>query len=88
MNGARALLQLVVLLVVGLAAGIWTFVAPWALGYPGSGGVEWTRSTWSNVIVGAVVAMASAAALVIAAALMVRMGRRVGNEDHSERDAT
>jgi len=87
-SSVRAHLQLVALLLVGLAAGIWTFVSPWALGYPGSGGIEWTRSIWSNVIVGSVVAVASAAALVVAAALMVHMGRRPGPEDHSDSDAT
>ncbi len=89
MSGVRAHLQLAVLLAIGLAAGIWTFVAPWALGYPGAGAVAWTRPIWSNVIVGAVMAVTSAAALVTVLALMAHTGRRRGGaEGHPGPDAT
>ena len=87
MNGVRGHLPLLVLPLVGLGAGIWTFVAPWALGYPGSGAVPWTRSIWSDVIVGAVVAVASAATLVTVLALMTQAGRRAETGSRSSPDA-
>jgi len=59
---ARRSLPLAGLFVLGLAAGTWTFVAPWAVGYPVAGG--WTGSVWTSVWAGAAEIAASAAGLV------------------------
>jgi hypothetical protein len=68
MTELRRSLPLLVLFVIGMAAGIWVFVSPWALGYPIPSG--WTSSVWANVWVGALVTAVSAASLV---ALLARM---------------
>jgi hypothetical protein len=65
MSAVRLSVQLVAMFVVGLGAGIWTFVAPWALGYPVAGGHAWTSSTWANIWVGVIVIGASALALTV-----------------------
>jgi hypothetical protein len=55
-------LPLLVLFVLGLAAGAWVVVSPWALGFPASTG--WTPSVWTSIWVGAIVAVSSAVCLV------------------------
>lgn len=55
-------LPLAGLFVLGLAAGTWTFVAPWAIGYPVA--QAWTGSVWTSIGAGAVVIAASGAGLV------------------------
>lgn len=55
-------LPLLVLFVLGLAAGVWVVVSPWALAFPAAGG--WTPSIWTSIWVGAIVAVSSAACLV------------------------
>jgi hypothetical protein len=62
----RGHVQLAVLFVVGLAAGIWAFVAPWVIPYPTSNG-SWTSSIWAATWVGAAVTIASALGLVAVA---------------------
>jgi hypothetical protein len=59
------------LCLAGLLAGIWTVVAPWAVGYPTSPGGGWTSMTWASVWVGGVVVMASAWGLVLSAGVLV-----------------
>ena len=76
----RRSVPLLVLFAVGLAAGIWVFVSPWALGYPAPSG--WTRSVWTSVWAGAAVTAASATCLVTLLARMVFVAPR------SERDAS
>lgn len=68
MSDVRGSLQLAVLFVIGLGAGIWTVIAPWVIPYPLHDGA-WTSSTWAATWVGAVVATASAIGLVAALAL-------------------
>lgn len=75
MTGMRANLQLGFLFIVGLAAGIWTFIAPWVVPYPTSNG-GWTSSTWAATWVGAIVSVASGLGLVIALALAARDAAR------------
>jgi hypothetical protein len=65
--------SLVVLFVVGLAAGIWVFVSPWALGYPSSSG--WSASVWTSVWAGTVVTVASAVGLVALLARMIHVAQ-------------
>lgn len=48
----------------GIAAGIWVFVSPWAVGFPTAGGGGWTSVVWSSAIVGGLVVLASGASLV------------------------
>jgi hypothetical protein len=67
-------LQFLILFVVGLAAGIWVFVAPWALGYPMASG--WTSSVWTSVWVGAILAGVSAASIVVLLARMLYVAQR------------
>ena len=64
MNGElRRGAPLLILLVVGLAAGIWIALAPWAVGFP-SPPHAWSGSIWTNVWIGGIVAAASAVSLV------------------------
>lgn len=68
-------LPLVGVFVLGLAAGVWSIISPWVVGYPFAG--SWGSSVWSSVWVGAVVAVASAISLVAvtARALYVTLNR-------------
>ncbi|HXM55873.1 MAG TPA: hypothetical protein VOB72_10835 [Candidatus Dormibacteraeota bacterium] len=59
----RRAVPLLVLFGAGLAAGVWVFVSPWALGYPAAG-AAWSASTWTSVWSGAAVIAASAISLV------------------------
>lgn len=59
----RGYLQLAALFVIGLGAGIWTFVAPWVIAYPTANG-SWTPSIWAATWVGVAVTLASALGLV------------------------
>jgi hypothetical protein len=69
-------LPLLVLFTAGLAAGIWIFVSPWALGYPTRAG--WTGSTWTSVWVGGILVTASALSLVALLARSVHAALRAG----------
>jgi hypothetical protein len=76
----RSSLPLLILFVVGLGAGIWIFVSPWALGYPSASG--WSASVWTSVWAGAVLTVASAVSLVALLASMIFVAQR------SARDAS
>lgn len=56
-------LPFVFLFVVGLAAGIWTFLSPWVLTYPMATG--WTASVWTSIWIGGIVSTVSAVSLVV-----------------------
>jgi hypothetical protein len=71
----RRALPLLVLFVVGLAAGIWVFIAPWVIGYPTDHG--WSSSIWTSVLMGGVLSVFSAACLVATLASTVHAVRRV-----------
>jgi hypothetical protein len=68
MTSLRANLQLAFVFVVGLGAGIWTFIAPWVVPYPTTNG-SWTSEIWAAAWVGAIVAAASGLGLVVVLAL-------------------
>ncbi|MDQ6771782.1 MAG: hypothetical protein M3024_02145 [Candidatus Dormibacteraeota bacterium] len=76
MSGIRGAIQLGVLALVGLGAGVWTVVAPWVVGYPLTANNGWTPSAWSNVWVGGIVAAVSALGLVTSAALAISAALR------------
>ena len=65
-------LRMSVVFVVGIAAGVWTFIEPWVIRYPIGARHQWTPSMWSNVWVGAIVTGASVVALVLAVAAGLR----------------
>ena len=71
----RRVLPLLLIFTLGLGAGIWAFISPWVLTYPVANG--WSRSVWSNVWVGAIVAGLSAASgvVVLARALHLALNR-------------
>ena len=71
---------LLILFVLGLGAGIWVFVSPWALGYPSYSG--WSTSVWTSVWAGAVLTVASAVSLVVLLAGMIFVAQR------SDKDAS
>ena len=73
---ARAAFQLVALFSIGLVAGLWTFVAPWVVGYPSSRPGNWSSSTWSTVWVAAIVVGVSAVGIVVALALALSAALR------------
>lgn len=77
-------LPLVVLFVLGLGAGIWSFISPWVERYPEASG--WSNSVWSGVWVGAVVAAASAISLVVvlARALHLALNRESATQQIRE----
>jgi hypothetical protein len=76
----RRSVPLLVLFAAGLAAGIWVFVSPWALGYPAPAG--WTTSIWTSVWAGAVVTAASAISLVALLARVIHVAQR-SDQDQS-----
>ena len=76
---ARRGLPLVVLFAAGLAAGIWIFVSPWALGYPASR--VWTSSIWTSVWVGGIVTVTSAISLVAVLARSLHLALRAGSRE-------
>jgi hypothetical protein len=55
-------MPLLVLFLLGLAAGVWVVASPWALGFPVSRG--WSPAVWTSIWVGAIVAVSSAACVV------------------------
>jgi hypothetical protein len=57
-------LALLPIFVVGLFAGAWLFIAPWAVGFPPGVHGGWSAPTWSAVWAGAIVMGASGVALV------------------------
>ena len=71
-------LPLLLLFALGLAAGIWVFVAPWAVGYPAPNG--WTASIWASVWTGAILVAASSISLiaVLAHAAFVTVRKSTG----------
>lgn len=73
---ARSALQLMVLFFVGLVVGVWTFIAPWVVGYPSNRPGAWTSSTWSTVWVGAIVVLASVLGLLSALGLAISSALR------------
>lgn len=75
MTSLRANLQLAFVLIVGLAAGIWTFIAPWVVPYPTANG-GWTSSIWAATWVGAIVSIASGLGLVVLLAFVARDAAR------------
>jgi hypothetical protein len=75
MTEARRFGQLAVLLVIGLAVGVWLFVSPWVLAYP-SASRHWSHSTWTSIWTGGILIAASGAGLVGCAALGVRAAIR------------
>ena len=83
----RAFLQLALLFAVGLLAGVWTFVAPWIVGFPSIRPGQWASSTWSAVWVGAIVIGVSSAGLVIALALAISAAPRQRPLTSVERDS-
>ena len=83
MRAVRLSVQLVVLFIVGLGAGIWTFVAPWALNYPAAGARAWTSSTWANIWVAAIVIGGSALAMTVIPAVVLRSAVR-GDVQHRD----
>jgi hypothetical protein len=85
---ARAALQLTVLFAVGLLVGIWTFIAPWVVGFPSSRPGQWTSSTWSTVWVAALVVGVSAVGLVIALGLAISAALRGDQTRPAEPDGT
>jgi hypothetical protein len=84
---ARAALQLTVLFALGLLAGIWTFVAPWVVGFPSNRPGAWTSTTWATVWVAAVVVCASAFGLVIALGLTISAALRSRPDGPVDADA-
>jgi hypothetical protein len=77
-NDLRRSLPLLALFVLGLAAAIWIFASPWALGYPSSRG--WTSSIWTSVWIGGILAVASSACLVTVLARAVHVALRAGRD--------
>lgn len=75
MKEARALVTLLGLAVLGLAAGVWQFLAPWVVGLPkGAGG--WSTATWASVWTAAVIVSASGLVLVLLAGALARATSR------------
>jgi hypothetical protein len=75
----RRSVSLLIVFVLGLAAGIWVFVSPWVLGYPSSPS-GWSTSVWTSVWAGAVVTVASAVSLVAVMAHMIFVAQRSGRD--------
>lgn len=73
-------LPLIVIFVIGVGAGIWSFISPWALSYPHTSG--WSSSVWSSVWVGAIVACLSALSLVtvLARALHLALSQKAAGK--------
>lgn len=71
----RRSVPLLVLFGLGLAAGVWVFVSPWALGYP-SPPSGWTTAIWTSVWTGAVVTAVSAVSLVALLARVLYVAQR------------
>ena len=70
----RRSVPLLLLFVLGLAAGVWVFVSPWVLGYPRPAG--WTTAVWTSVWAGAVVTVVSAISLVALLARVLCLAQR------------
>lgn len=74
----RGSVPLLLLFVIGLAGGVWIFIAPWAVGYPMRSG--WTSSAWTSVWAGAVLTTVSAVCIVALLARVLYVAQR-GDRD-------
>jgi hypothetical protein len=83
---ARAAFQLAVLFFLGLVAGIWTFIAPWVVGFPFRQGGTWTSSTWAEAWVAAIVVAASTLGLLTALGLALSSALRPATRGLSVED--
>lgn len=68
----RRYLAMLALFVLGLMGGIWTVIAPFVLNWPSASDGSWTDPIRDTVITGAVLAGASAVAIVLAAGFAAR----------------
>jgi len=68
----RRYLAMLALFVLGLMGGIWTVIAPFVLNWPTGADGSWTDPIRDTVITGAVLAGASAVAIVITAGFAAR----------------
>jgi len=69
---------LLILFVIGLAAGVWIFIAPWAVGYPTGSG--WSPSVWTSVWAGAALTVVSAVSIVALLARVLYVAQRAGSD--------
>jgi hypothetical protein len=74
----RRSVPLLVLFVLGLAAGLWVFISPWVVGFPMPSG--WTSSVWTSVWAGAGLTVVSAACLVALLARALHVAQRSAAE--------
>lgn len=73
---SRRYLAMLALFVLGLMGGIWTVIAPFVLNWPSGADGSWTNPIRDTVITGAVLAGASAVAVVLTAGFAARAAAR------------
>jgi uncharacterized membrane protein (DUF4010 family) len=68
MRGPRTTVAMLVVFVAGLLAGIWQFISPWIITFPGGTNGPWGAPMWSSIWTAALVVGASGLAIVVVSA--------------------
>lgn len=87
MRQARSAMALVGLIVIGLLVGVWQFISPWVIGFPGTGPGPWSAVVWSSTWTAALVIGASALALVIVSAASAQAALRAAGSRAEQEQA-
>ena len=68
MRGPRTTVAMLVVLALGLVAGIWQFISPWVISFPGGTSGPWGPAMWSSIWTAALVVGVSGLAIVVVSA--------------------
>jgi hypothetical protein len=68
MRGPRTTVALLVVFALGLIAGIWQFVSPWVITFPGGTSGPWGAPMWSSIWTAGLIVGVSALAIVVVSA--------------------
>lgn len=80
MRGPRTTLALLVVFAAGLAAGVWQFVSPWVISFPGGTNGPWGAPMWSSIWTAALIVGVSALAIVVVSAASLHVTVRRATE--------
>lgn len=80
MSGPRTTVALLVVFTGGLIAGIWQFVSPWVITFPGGTNGPWGATMWSSIWTASLIVGVSALAIVVVAAASLHVTVRRATE--------
>jgi hypothetical protein len=80
MRGPRTTVALLAVFALGLVAGIWQFVSPWVITFPGGTNGPWGTPMWSSIWTAALIVGVSALAIVVVSAASLHATVRQARE--------